>query len=234
MKKTLFIIAASGVLISPLALSAEWKGSSELGLLMQRGNSESDTLNAKFKVTRDAQPWRNSLRLEASNTSSADKRTGEKYLAETKTDYKLTERSYIFNQIQYEDNRFSGYEYQASITFGYGNQVIKSEDMNLFLEIGPGYRVSEQENSGDKLEEAVARFGERFDMALSKTAKLEQSLVVLSGDELTTTEFKIGVTSNLTKSFALKVGYGLKYSDTVAADKKHADEETTVSLVYSF
>lgn len=234
MKKTLLVAATSAALISPLALAAEWKGSSELGILMQRGNSESDTMNGKLNITRDSQPWRSSFRLEGSNTSSADKRTAEKYLAETKTDYKLSERSYVFNQIQYEDDRFSGYDYQASITFGYGNQVIKSEGMNLFLEIGPGYRVSELESSGDKVEEAVARFGERFDMALSKTAKLEQSLVVLSGDELTTTEFKISVTSNLTKSFALKVAYGLKYSDTVPSDKKHADEQTSVSLVYSF
>lgn len=234
MKKIVILAAVSSALMSPLALAAEWKGSSELGILMQRGNSESDTLNGKLNITRDSQPWRNSLRLEGSNTSSAEKRTGEKYLAEVKTDYKLSERSYVFNQIQYEDNRFSGYDYQASVTFGYGNQVIKSEEMNLFLEIGPGYRVSEVEGSGNKIEEAVARFGERFDMALSKTAKLEQSLTVLAGDELTTSEFKVGVTSNLTKSFALKVAYGLKYSDTVPADKKHADEQTTVSLVYSF
>lgn len=227
------VMLAGVALASNMAVAAEWSGSAELGLLAKSGNTESETLNGKLNLVRDSQPWRNSFRLEASNTSADDVRTGEKYVAETKADYKLTESSYFFGQVLYEDDRFSGFDYQASATFGYGNEVIKTEEINLFLEIGPGYRVSELE-SGVTDEEAVVRLAERFNWALSKTAKLEQSLAVLAGDELTTTEFKVSVTSNLTEAFALKVGYGLKYSDTVPAANKHADQETSVALVYSF
>ena len=227
------ILLACAIAASSTASATEWKGDVELGYIVKSGNSSSESLNAKMNMVRDNQPWRQSARLEASNSSDDNGRTAEKYVGVGQLDYKFGERSYAFGRLKYEEDKFNGYNYESSFTGGYGNQVIKSDDMNMALEIGPGYRVIE-DLAGNTEEEGILRVGEQFAWKFSKTAAFEQSLESEAGNDNTISEFKAALKSNLVENFAMKLTYTVKYTETVPDDKEHADKETTITLVYNF
>lgn len=235
-------ILATGLALSANGVSAnEWKGEAELGYIMKSGNSESSTLNSKLKVSKAIDKWKHSGRLEASNSSVTNKKDGkevtvrsaEKYVAEARTDYKISDRSYVFGLANYQEDKFSSFKYESIISGGYGLKAIKNDTMELDLEAGPGYRVVE-DHFGNNEEDAILRLGEKFSWKLSANSQFDQSLTVDYGDSNTISELKAAIKSNIVKDFALKVGYGLKYTDKVAPGTKHADTETTITLVYSF
>lgn len=241
-KTTQMTILASSLAMGAQALNAaEWKGEAELGYIMKSGNSESSTLNSKVKVSKEVEKWKHTGRLEASNSSVTNEKDGkdvtvrsaEKYVAEGKSDYKINDRSYIFGLVNYQEDKFSSYKYESVLSAGYGLKAIKNAAMELDLEVGPGYRVVE-DHAGNNEEDAILRLGEKFNWKISKSSVFEQSLTVDYGDSNTISELKASVKSNVVKDFALKVGYGLKYTDKVPTGTKNADTETTITLVYSF
>ena len=133
----------------------------------------------------------------------------------------------------YEDDRFSGFDYQASLGVGYGYKLIAEEGRELSVEIGTGYRVNALEDGGDE-KGVTLRLGEKFSCKLSDTSDLEQYLTVEGGDENTISRFGLSVKAQLVSKLSLKVGTSIKYTEEVPDGNDHTDTETSATVVYSF
>jgi putative salt-induced outer membrane protein len=210
-----------------------WDASAELGFVLTSGNSETETLNAKFDASTSYTDWKHMLHLETLNSSSNDIRSAEKYLVEVQSDRAINERSYGLGVITWEKDKFNGFDYQASVAIGYGYKVIDDDNMKLNVEAGPGYRVSEFE-SGNNEEDGILRVAETFSWNLSDTATLDQFLNTEAGDSNTVTRFGVAVTSQIANELSMKVGYTLKNNSDVPAGSRKNDHETSVTLVYKF
>jgi len=215
------------------AVMADWSGDMEMGYLALDGNSDSQTLNAKFDATNDIEPLRHNIHLEAASSSQDGRRTAEKYLLSSQLDYVINDASYAFLFCSYEDDQFSGFDFQSTAASGYGYRLIKTGAMLLALEGGPGYRINEREE-GSREEDIIVRLAQEYSWDFTETAGLEQSLNAERGEDNTITRFQVAVKSQLVGNLALKVSYGIKYTESVPADRKHADTETAVTLVYRF
>jgi putative salt-induced outer membrane protein len=115
-----------------------------------------------------------------------DTTTAEKYAALAKTNYKFSESDYVFGVVKYETDRFSGYDYQASESIGYGRRVVKTEAVILDLELGAGARQSETE-AGDANNEGIVRAAGNISWAISPTAVFTEQLTVEAGNDATIT-----------------------------------------------
>ena len=124
------IAALAIALLAPLA-AAEWKGKGELGVVMARGNSEADTVNAKLDMAEESERWKNGFGIAALRASNDGEKNAERYNAFWQTDYKFSDRSYWYGGLRYEDDRFSGFDYQASLTTGIGHKFIDTETTKL-------------------------------------------------------------------------------------------------------
>ncbi len=137
--------------------------------------------------------------------------------------------------------RFSGYDFQSSITTGYGNRVWESGERS-FLDIlaGGGYRFNklkepDEDGSRDE-EEAIARLAAQFDYALSDNALFRQKLSSEIGlDEnnvitLSETSLQATVVDNL----SMKVAFRVKNVSDAPAGNENTDTETSLSLLYGF
>ena len=126
-------------------MGTEWAGSGELGFVSTSGNTDTSNLTARLGLVNERDKWRHSLGLEALNTESDGETTAERYFAAGQSDYKISEHDYLFGRLSYEDDKFSGYEYRATETVGYGRRVLNADNMTLDLEAGPGARQSKPE-----------------------------------------------------------------------------------------
>ncbi len=227
---------AAGMVALGLATAAQagpLKGEAELGIVMVGGNSESESLSGKVSLKKDLDKWHHSGSLQGTNASSANVRSTERYLANAKSDYKFTEKNYIFFALSYEDDRFSGYDYRATESIGYGRHLISTDTLNLNAEIGAGARQSKLD-SGESENEGIVRGNGILTWKISDTSTFTEELLVESGDSATISKSITGLKVQVAGSLAMKLGYTVKYTSEVPVGIEKTDTETTVTLVYGF
>src|SRR5690606_15947077 len=152
------------------------------------GNSNTTSFAGKSKAVREGRAWRNTLKLEGANETSEDddgeqSRTAEKYFSSAQADYKVTEESFLFGLLEYTNDRFSGYDYEASASLGFGRQFIKNNQHDLKADIGPGYRYSKLEETGDVEEEAMVRIGAQYVWTIREGAIFDEDFSTEIGED---------------------------------------------------
>jgi putative salt-induced outer membrane protein len=264
MRKILIPMALLATL--PLNALAEdgWSGSGELGFAAARGNSKSENLNAKLEFKKEDETWKDHFYLtalrskgevttativddEVVNVKNFDV-TANRYEAGASAGYKLDERSYIVGALRYENDDFSPFEYQAIASIGYGYTVLKTQNDELSLEIGPGYKRSQPVDvygpevvDGEPLRHSFESEGEIVGRGLvaykhdfSENTAFVNTFLVEAGSDNRFLQNDAGVQVAINKSFALKVGYQVRHNSDVAPGLKKTDQLMTTNLVYNF
>lgn len=213
--------------------SSIWKSELSLGLIATTGNTETTNASFALDVENDRAKWRHFISLKALYSKEDDSKTGQKLEFLEKSDYKLPQNSFLFGAFDYEDDRFSGYDYQTSISFGYGNRLLSADNYFLDAEIGPGYRYSKYE-SDDSESEFIVRLGGKYEWTINPTTKFKENLSVEIGSESTITKSTTSFVTQITGSISMKTALDIKHSSDVPEDTKKLDTKTSISLVYSF
>lgn len=227
-------VALCLVFLLALPLQAEpLQGEAELGLVSISGNSDARSLNAKLDISRGAGQWQQQVKFSLLHHVSSGRTTAEKYTAELQFDRGMDERQSLYWVASYEDDRFSGFAYQATSGLGYGYQWLNSEHQELKVEIGAGYRVNAP-LSADKLHNITLRVAERYRRDLSETAELKQYLSVENGGGNTIVKWGVSLRSSLVGALALKMGVDVKYSTEVPPGIDRSDTESYATLSYRF
>ncbi len=213
--------------------NSEWKGEAELGIVSTSGNTDTSTINFSTKLENERDQWKHLVMFNTLHSSNQDNSTAERYVLVGKSNYKLDAMSYAFGRVSYEDDRFSGYEYQATEVLGYGRNVIQEPTLKLDLEGGPGMRQSKAENASSENEGIVYLSG-NLKWDISPTSIFTEDLFTEIGEDITITKSVTGLKSQINGDLAMRVTFTAKHTSKVPAPKKKVDTETAISLVYSF
>lgn len=237
-------VAITAVVIAPFASAQEdgnWKGETELGVLITSGNTEETNIKGRLGLIHEVETWRNTGEFRTNYSETDDETTSEKYLASLETDYKFSENQYWFLRGSYEDDRFSGYDFESSVTTGYGNRVWNSGDRSfLELSVGGGYRYNKlamvNAQGEDTEEEAIARLAAQFDYALSENSLFRQKLSTEIGldENNTVTESETSLQANVVGNLSMKAAFRVKHLSDAPAGSEDTDTETSLSLIYGF
>jgi len=240
-KAPLLASLALAVSASPVLAQEGWSGGVEAGMLLSSGNTSERTLTGQADVTRDWADWRQNVLLQSRYTEQDDTRTAERYQAATQLDYKFNPYDYVFIRAQYDDDYFSGYEFQASTAAGYGRRFWQEGDSYFDASLGAGYRYSrfriEDPETGDsRREEPIARLAATYRYAFSPTARFRQDLETEVGldDAESISKSVTSVQANLMGSLAMRLSYTIERQSEVPVNTKKTDTITAVTLLYSF
>src|SRR5690606_22372856 len=182
MKKLVpLILMGAAPFVAAESVNSPWSGEGDLAFSKSSGNTRNESLLAKLMVAYTDGRWTHSGQLEAVNASEDDSRSAEAYVLRGKTQYALDDRYYAFGNGRYQDDRFSGYEYQASLVGGVGVHVIATERALFDLEAGAGYRRSEEQDAGETFNEPVLLLASKYHRELTETTRFENDLSVESG-----------------------------------------------------
>lgn len=210
-----------------------WQASAELGVIYARGNSNTDTLQAKLNLARDGLRWRPKFLAQSLKTKDSGVTTADRYQMLLQADRKFKNRGYAFLAINHEVDRFSGFEYQTAIFAGYGRDFKSGKHWRASAEIGPGYRVSEPE-MGATEEEGIWHIAGRFKYKFHDTAYFEGAGVHDRGSEQAISQASLGFGSQLNSTLAVKVSYDVRHNSAPPAGVKSVDRITAINLVLSF
>jgi putative salt-induced outer membrane protein len=242
MKRLLLTAAVvSSVLLAPLTvqaadpLSNQVKASAEMGYIATSGNTDNQTLIAKFSLEHNWSQWRNHFHVEALKTDAEGTTTAEKYTINDQLDYKFNEFDYLFVQSEYENDEFSGFEYTAKIAAGYGRRILNNDTHLLDVEVGPSNRFFKVDADGaSDDDELLGRLNANYLYNFSEFANFTQKVEYETGEDNSLAKSVSAVKAQLNGRLALKVSYTVKYTEEVPAETDDTDTETAVTLVYTF
>jgi len=231
----LFLSAANTVAQDKEERVEGWEGDGEFGFVSTTGNTDSVALNAKLNFILTRERWRHRFSGTAMTTSEDGEKDNERYTMEMQSDRELSEKSWLFGAFRWDADKFGSYDPQASLSAGYGRQLMKSEKHALKGEIGAGYKRLEETVSGDASNDAIVRFLLDDSWQVFKTTLWTNRLLVEAGSSNTFSQFNTGLKVSMTDLFAVKLGYEYRHNTTVPpGDSKKTDTITSVNLVYNF
>jgi putative salt-induced outer membrane protein len=225
-----------------------WSGKGQVGYVMSRGNSDTDAANAKFDVFLLTPQWKHQFTLEGLFGRSAEVTSAERWDMRLQSDYTINTRLFAFGAFAYQDDRFSGFQYQGSASGGLGSRFFDSDTTKLSAQLGVGYRVLRPEtllrddNTGavtgriplDRESEVVGTAGIDFMHQFNSSTKLTNKVIVESGSSNTSIKNDLALEVKMSKQLALAAGYSVLHNTKPADDVKRTDTITTLNVVYAF
>ncbi|MBU2885964.1 DUF481 domain-containing protein [Gilvimarinus agarilyticus] len=227
----------------------KWEASAELGAINTTGNTETTSFNGKLDVIQNLERWKNTFaasvlykedQVENDAGIESSEKTAEKYFASVKSAYLLTgEYGNLFGYASHTHDEFGSYRKYTTVSFGYGKRLINAETLTLDAEIGPGYYWGDQvidEDLGLVVQEegAMLRAAADLKWTISENATFTQKLGVEGGDDNTRVQSDTAVSTQISGSLQMKVGYSVTHDTDVAIDKEKTDTTTYINLVYNF
>ncbi len=169
-------------------------------------------LTGSVLLQRGSGVWGQELRIDAVNTNddSSDNNI-ERYLLSGKVSHHQTASVYQFVKLQWEKDLSSSFDYQASLTGGFGYDFIRDDKQSLSGELGVGYRNSkDSEPPRHDNNEAIGTAALFYERAITPTLKFQQDLGYEYGEEAGVFRSKTALSAAINSHFAAQAGYQLK------------------------
>lgn len=222
---------------------ADWTGKGEAGAVIASGNTETESANVKFELAREANNWKNAFAGQAVYASDDEGTTAQRWELSTQQDYNFSPKTFWFGAARYEDDEFSGFEYQATISTGLGRKFIDTDRTKFSGTAGVGYKVFETQDAFDPDTGVLIQEGERsddvvfrgtldFEHGFTESTKLLDKFIVEAGADNTYVQNDLSLQVKMTEVLALAVGYSVRHNTDPPLGFEKTDTLTTVNLVY--
>ncbi len=239
----------SKLLLPVLALGAvtpayaQWTGKGEAGLVIASGNTETETVNVKFDMAHERDKWKNQFGLTGLYASDDSGTTAQRWEALGQSDYNFSPKTFWFGAARYEDDRFSGFEYQATVSSGLGRKFVDTDRTKFVGTTGVGYKVFETRDAFDEDTGVLIQAGAReenivfrgtldLEHQFTETTTLIDKFIVEAGGDNTFYQNDIALQVKINSVLALAVGYSVRHNTDPPIGFEKTDTLTTVNLVY--
>jgi putative salt-induced outer membrane protein len=177
--------------------------------------------------------WRHKFHGQADYQSNLNITTREHYLASYEPNYKFDDRAYLYGALQYEGDRFLGYNNRYSASVGAGYSVLKTARTRLDLELGPAYRNTDF--TDDTVQSAIAARGTmNFSWRITNGLSVSQIASAYVQRYNSTLGGTTALNAKLIGPLSASLSYTVQYESEPPVGSMTTDTTSRASLVYSF
>lgn len=193
-----------------------WKHESELGIVVNGGNSQAETLNTKTQSTYAL--GGDQIRLWGQYIFSATSRIMKvrNWRVASAFDWYFSERTATFFSPGSEGDTFAGYQYRLNMDVGSKHFLIKNKEDSVMAELGYRYRFEKAVDAAIYLyarSHFIRLYIEQLhywrDGLFTKT--WVELMPDLADSQNLNLNFEVSLTSAFNEHFALKLAYGGRY-----------------------
>lgn len=213
--------------------ASAWGGEAEVGILMTRGNTHTDTQNIKLGVRYKTGAWEHKLKLESLRTRDNDVVTADRFGADFRSTYQFSAVDYGYAAVRYDKDRFAGFDRRTTENIGYGRKLYNTKTLLWEVEAGVGARQTDFTDN-TKTNEGIMRAATNLEWKFTDTSAFKEELFVESGSINTLTQSTTSLKVKINSSLAMKLSFKVQDNSEVPDAKKHTDTETALTLVYDF
>jgi len=206
-----------------------------LGGSLSTGNTDRQGLDLDAKAKYRAGRVTDSYKLLAELGREDGAATSQRWVAGFETNVDFRDGLYALGFVQYEDDKFSGFQSEIEGGLGVGYRILQTATMTLSVDAGPGYRIGRVRAPLPDEKEIFARGTALYDWQMSDNAKLSNELVISWDQERTKVENTLAVTSKLIGALSGRASVNVRSNTRPpSAGIKKTDTISKVALVYSF
>jgi len=222
-----------------------WASRAQVGYAKTSGNTDTSTANALFHIAHVVGDWKLLFGLEGLYGSTKGETTAQAWDAHLQANYNITPRLYWYGGLRYDDNKFSGFVYQETVSTGVGYQFIKTDSTKLSGQVGVGARrlkpeVLTEDSVGGIVStmelpsttDAVLDAAVNLEHSFNSATKLITGVAVESGKDNTMTTANIALQVKMTNVLALSAGYQYVRNSKPPTGAGPTNTLATLNLVY--
>jgi putative salt-induced outer membrane protein len=216
-----------------------------LGYSKTGGNTDNSAGNFLFHAAHVMGDWKLLLGVDGLYGSTHGETTAQAWDVYLQANYNITPRFYWYVGGRYDDDRFSGFAYQAALKSGVGYKFIDTDATKLTAQIGGGYRRLRPEilvkddigavisrTEQPEQSDAIVDAGVAFEHNFNAYTKLLALATVQSGKENTLTNASVALQVKMSDRLALTAGYKLIDNSSPPPGSGRRDTLTTLGLAY--
>ena len=215
----------------------------EMGLIVTTGNTDTTSLKGRLNAKHEMTNWSNEYLLEAlykqdevtlDDGSEESQTTAQKYFLSAQGNYKLENpENRLFAFASYEDDRFSSFDFQATIAGGWSSVWFDKPTQKFTYSIGPGYSFAERVD-GEDADSFIIRGAMDYTWKISDNANFKQAVSTEIGDDNTKSKSETSISAKLGEALSMKFSVILNHNTDVDPGLDNLDTETAATLVYTF
>ena len=219
-----------------LALDREegMSGEVNVGGSLATGNTDTTRLDAEIKARFKSGRLEDNYRLSVEFSEDNGTTTAQRILGSVESRFDMQKKLFVFGFLEYDDDRFSGFNYEIEGAIGAGYKLIDSSNMRFLVQAGPGYRFSKLSVLGTTQDELVVRGSADFVYDISDSTSLSNVSIVTWDDARTTLENTISLTNDLFGNLATRLSFNVRYNSDPPVFTRKTDTLSKISLVYGF
>jgi putative salt-induced outer membrane protein len=237
------LLAAASLCCFTATVHAQWATKGEAGLVLASGNTETQAGNVKLALTYKAEPWSHAGSFAAVYANDELGTTAQRWEIGEQSQYAFNPRNFSFAALRYEDDRFSGFDYQGTLSGGLGHKLIDTPATSLSAQAGVGYKIAETRLSVDpdtgllvpaeRSTSIAAIGGIDFRHAFNAATTLTDKFALESTSENTFMQNQVTLEVKMFTRIALALGYAVRYNSDPPDGFEKTDMLTTVNVVYA-
>ncbi|WP_365869287.1 DUF481 domain-containing protein [Arsukibacterium sp.] len=230
----------------PLEFLGTIGGDIELGLLINTGNTEANSIRINSELQHEMEYFRNKYQLygriqrsKVLNQATQHKdnvTTAKRYGITGQSNYKfLVGRQSLFGRGAYLYDQFGAFKVQSSLAVGYANRVYEMQTNYIDLETGPGF-AHQRSNSGRTNTGLIWFLAFNLEQKIYEGSSFRQTFegsVSLDGANSTFVS-RSSITSQLFDKLSMRFSFVARHNSRPEGNLKTMDTETAASLVYTF
>lgn len=227
----LWLLLIITILLSIAKLSRaeepEWKRSTAIGLNITSGNSDTSLLNVDLSAERKGSAHELILDSRIAKGETDDETTEENANARAQYNYLVTDRAYLYLNLDYLYDSIALIDYRVTAGPGAGYYFKKDDKCNFSMELGAAYITEKNDLANtvntaaiDDTEDSInLRAVSRYEYALSETARIWEVFEYLAEFEdfdLYLINYEIGIDAAINSHFTLRLVFEDKYDNNPA------------------
>ena len=211
-----------------------WEGNLDFGASFASGNTEKETIHGGLDMNKDGEEggWGHTLKASVDSAKESDVQSEEEYRVLGQSRYNVSETDFTFVELEYVNDRFSGYQYRVSEGVGYGRKFYNSETFKLVGEASVGAR--QEKDTDDKESNGfLGKLAGKMQWKINDNVSLHEDVSVAFSDT-TITRSETSLRNALSENLYLKLGLTVENNSEVPEGTEKTDTTTTVGVGYRF
>jgi putative salt-induced outer membrane protein len=210
-----------------------WSGQGEVGGSLTTGTSKDTTLALGLNLTKDGIDWRHTIIATANYQRSDGSTTANRFLASYEGDYKFTQRLFAMGLLQWEQDRFSGYNARYTETLGLGYSIFDGPEVTWQISGGPALRQTEF-ISHTRNSDTSARLATQFTWNVSAATIFSEDAGLYIGGNDNTYFSTTAITTKIMGALSARVSFNVINESNPLPGIDATNTISRFTLVYGF
>lgn len=210
-----------------------WSGEGEVGASVTTGTTKNKTLALGINLKKDGLNWRHKLVGIVNYQRSDDTTTADRYLASYQGDYKFSSRLFVYGLVQWEQDRFAGFDRRYTESLGAGYTIIDTPEFNWQISGGPALRqtrfITHKSES-----DTTAHAGTTFLWNISPATIFTEDLGTYIGGSDNTYFSTTALTTKIMDNLSARGSFNVTSESNPPPGIDSTNTITRLTLVYSF